>query len=89
PMSARSQVAARIALRTVAPFLFLLPLIGWVVWLAVGRGLRPLREIAAGVRQRDINALAPLAVSSMPDEIAPLTEALNQLLARLSHAIDT
>ena len=89
PMSARSQVAARMALRTVAPLLLLLPLIGWVVWLAVGRGLRPLREIAAGVRQRDINALAPLAVSSMPDEIAPLTEALNQLLARLSHAIDT
>ncbi|WP_416051336.1 ATP-binding protein [Cupriavidus basilensis] len=89
PMSARSEVAARMALRTVAPLLLLLPLIGWLVWVAVGRGLRPLREIAAGVRQRDANALAPLAVSSMPDEIAPLTEALNQLLARLSHAIDT
>lgn len=89
PMSARSEVAARMALRTVAPLLLLLPLIGWLVWVAVGRGLRPLREIAAGVRQRDANALAPLALSSMPDEIAPLTEALNQLLARLSHAIDT
>ncbi|MGO4152907.1 ATP-binding protein [Cupriavidus sp. YAF13] len=89
PMSARSEVAARMALRTVAPLLLLLPLIGWLVWVAVGRGLRPLREIAAGVRQRDANALAPLAVSRMPDEIAPLTEALNQLLARLSHAIDT
>ncbi|EHP41708.1 sensory histidine kinase in two-component regulatory system [Cupriavidus basilensis OR16] len=89
PMSARSEVAARMALRTVAPLLLLLPLIGWLVWVAVGRGLRPLREIAAGVRQRDANALAPLALSRMPDEIAPLTEALNQLLARLSHAIDT
>lgn len=89
PMSARREMAARMALRTVAPLLLLLPLIGWVVWLAVGRGLRPLREIAAGVRQRDANALAPLEVGSMPDEIAPLSEALNQLLARLSHAIDT
>jgi two-component system OmpR family sensor kinase/two-component system sensor histidine kinase QseC len=33
--------------------------------------------------------MAPLEVGSMPDEIAPLSEALNQLLARLSHAIDT
>ncbi|MFJ1260185.1 ATP-binding protein [Cupriavidus sp. CuC1] len=89
PMSARSEVAARMALRTVAPLLLLLPLIGWLVWVAVGRALRPLHEIAAGVRQRDANALSPLAVSCMPDEIAPLTEALNQLLARLSHAIDT
>ena len=59
------------------------------MWLAVGRGLRPLREIATEVRLRDANTLAPLAVRDMPDEIAPLSDALNQLLARLSHAIDT
>ncbi|NUT13399.1 MAG: HAMP domain-containing protein, partial [Cupriavidus sp.] len=58
-------------------------------WMAVGRGLRPLREIATEVRARDANTLAPLAVRPMPDEIAPLSAALNQLLARLSHAIDT
>ncbi|MCY1290836.1 Swarming motility regulation sensor protein RssA [compost metagenome] len=72
-----------------APLLLLLPLLGWLVWMAVGRGLRPLREIAAEVRARDATTLAPLAVRQMPDEIAPLSAALNQLLARLSHAIDT
>ncbi|MGH8785595.1 MAG: ATP-binding protein [Cupriavidus necator] len=89
PMSARRTLAARMALRTVAPLLLLLPLLGWLVWMAVGRGLRPLREIATEVRARDANTLAPLAVRRMPDEIAPLSAALNQLLARLSHAIDT
>ncbi|MCY1347783.1 Sensor protein QseC [compost metagenome] len=89
PMSARRTLAARMALRTVAPLLLLLPLLGWLVWMAVGRGLRPLREIAAEVRARDATTLAPLAVRQMPDEIAPLSAALNQLLARLSHAIDT
>ncbi|WP_244788454.1 sensor histidine kinase [Cupriavidus pauculus] len=89
PMSARRTLAAHMALRTVAPLLLLLPLLGWLVWLAVGRGLRPLREIATEVRLRDANTLAPLAVRDMPDEIAPLSDALNQLLARLSHAIDT
>ncbi|MGY2488724.1 sensor histidine kinase [Cupriavidus sp. CP313] len=89
PMSARRTLAARMALRTVAPLLLLLPLLGWLVWMAVGRGLRPLREIATEVRARDANTLAPLALRQMPDEIAPLSAALNQLLARLSHAIDT
>ncbi|BDB28601.1 sensor histidine kinase N-terminal domain-containing protein [Cupriavidus sp. P-10] len=89
PMSARRTLAARMALRTVAPLLLLLPLLGWLVWMAVGRGLRPLREIAAEVRARDATALEPLALRQMPDEIAPLSAALNQLLARLSHAIDT
>lgn len=89
PMSARRTLAARMALRTVAPLLLLLPLLAWLVWMAVGRGLRPLREIATEVRARDANALTPLAVRPMPDEIAPLSDALNQLLGRLSHAIDT
>ena len=89
PMSARRTLAARMALRTVAPLLLLLPLLGWLVWMAVGRGLRPLREIATEVRARDASTLAPLAVRRMPDEIAPLSDALNQLLSRLSHAIDT
>lgn len=89
PMSARRTLAARMALRTVAPLLLLLPLLTWLVWMAVGRGLRPLREIAGEVRARDANTLAPLALRQMPDEIAPLSEALNQLLARLAQAIDT
>jgi len=89
PLSARRALAAHMALRTVAPLLLLLPLLGWLVWMAVGRGLRPLHEIASEVRSRDANTLAPLAVRQMPDEIAPLSDALNQLLARLSHALDT
>ncbi|CAG2145913.1 Adaptive-response sensory-kinase SasA [Cupriavidus yeoncheonensis] len=89
PMSARRTLAARMALRTVAPLLLLLPLLAWLVWMAVGRGLRPLREIATQVRARDASSLAPLAVRPMPDEIAPLSHALDQLLARLSHALDT
>ncbi|CAG9177083.1 Swarming motility regulation sensor protein RssA [Cupriavidus laharis] len=89
PMSARRTLAARMALRTVAPLLLLLPLLAWLVWMAVGRGLQPLREIATEVRARDASSLAPLAMRQMPDEIAPLSDALNQLLARLSHALDT
>ena len=70
PMSARRTLAAHMALRTVAPLLLLLPLLGWLVWLAVGRGLRPLREIASEVSARDANTLAPLSVRNMPVELS-------------------
>ncbi|WP_439892905.1 ATP-binding protein (plasmid) [Ralstonia sp. 25C] len=87
PYSARHAVAARMALRTVAPLLILLPLLGWIVWLAVGRGLAPLGSVANQVQARDAAALSPLPTQGLPDEIRPLTNALNDLLARLGTAL--
>ena len=87
PYSARHEVAARMALRTVAPLLILLPLLGWMVWLAVGRGLAPLGLVATQVQARDAAALSPLPTQGLPDEIRPLTSALNDLLARLGTAL--
>ncbi|MEO1357642.1 MAG: histidine kinase dimerization/phospho-acceptor domain-containing protein, partial [Pseudomonadota bacterium] len=87
PYSARHEVAARMALRTVAPLLILLPLLGWIVWLAVGRGLAPLGSVARQVQARDAAALSPLPTQGLPDEIRPLTNALNDLLARLGTAL--
>jgi len=75
------------ALRTVAPLLILLPLLGWIVWLAVGRGLAPLGSVAKQVQARDAAALSPLPTHDLPDEIRPLTNALNDLLARLGTAL--
>lgn len=87
PYSARHAVAARMALRTVAPLLILLPLLGWIVWLAVGRGLAPLGSVAKQVQARDAAALSPLPTQGLPDEIRPLTNALNDLLTRLGTAL--
>ncbi|MFW6073785.1 ATP-binding protein [uncultured Ralstonia sp.] len=87
PYSARHEVAARMALRTVAPLLILLPLLGWLVWLAVGRGLSPLGTVARQVQARDAAALSPLPTHGLPDEIRPLTTALNDLLVRLGDAL--
>ncbi|MGD7100050.1 sensor histidine kinase N-terminal domain-containing protein, partial [Ralstonia pseudosolanacearum] len=87
PYSARHEVAARMALRTVAPLLILLPLLAWLVWLAVGRGLSPLGTVARQVQTRDAAALSPLPTHGLPAEIRPLTTALNDLLARLGGAL--
>jgi two-component system OmpR family sensor kinase len=86
PMQVRSAMAARSALKTVAPLLLLVPFLGGLIWIAVGRGLAPIHEIAAQLAARDVGQLAPVSGVGLPDEIRPLTDAVNDLLARLDQA---
>jgi two-component system sensor histidine kinase QseC len=67
--------------------IFSLPLLLLPAWLIVGIGLRPLRQIAALIYERnafDLTALPP----SKYRELAPLVAAINRLLARLSQRIE-
>jgi two-component system OmpR family sensor kinase len=89
PMSVRSRLAAEVALRTLWPSLMLLPLLGVAVWLVIGRGLKPLRRVALALDTRQPDALDPLPDQRLPNEVQPLVRALNGLLERLAHALDT
>lgn len=84
PMSVRRHEAAQLALRTLAPFALLMPLLGLLVWLAVGRALQPLQRLARAVKARRVNALEPLSDERLPEEVQPLVRSLNDLLARLT-----
>ncbi|MCA1326231.1 ATP-binding protein [Herbaspirillum sp. alder98] len=88
PQSARDEIAAQMAVKTVAPMLLLFPLIGVLAWLAVSRGLAPVRRAAAEVQARDMHSLMPIGDAGLPQEILPLTHALNDLLARLKQATE-
>jgi two-component system, OmpR family, sensor kinase len=87
PMAIRKRLAAAAALRTLAPFLFLLPVLGVLVWVIVGRGLKPLVSVAGAVKARTPAALHPLPERGLPEEIQPLVTALNDLLARLERTL--
>lgn len=89
PQAVRNRLAAAVALRTLWPFLLLLPLLGVLIWLTVGRGLRPLEELAREVRGRTPESLRPLPEHSLPEELTPLSHALNGLLQQLSQALET
>ena len=89
PLQIRERLAARAALRSVAPLLGLAPLLALVVWWLAARTLSPLQRLAAGVRERDEQSLAPLPAAGLPDEVAPLVQALNALLQRLGASLDT
>jgi two-component system OmpR family sensor kinase len=88
PMRVRRQQAAQLALRTLAPFALLVPVLGLIVWLAVGRALQPLQRLAKAVKARRVNALEPLSDERLPDEVRPLVGSLNDLLVRLTAALD-
>jgi two-component system OmpR family sensor kinase len=89
PMSVRSQLAADVAWRTIWPLLVLLPVLGVLVWVTVGRGLLPLRRVERALDARRPEALDPLPDAKLPVEVKPLVRALNGLLTRLASALDT
>ncbi|WP_300455047.1 ATP-binding protein [Accumulibacter sp.] len=88
-LNVRDQLALAAALRTVAPFLLMLPMLGVLIWVLVGRGLRPLAAVARAVTTRTAVALDPLPTSGAPVEVQGLLQALNDLLARLQRALET
>lgn len=88
PMRVRDSLALDAALRTVAPFLLLLPVLGLVIWIVVGRGLRPIGAVAQAVTTRTPAALDPLPEAEAPVEVLPLVHSLNDLLGRLKHALE-
>jgi two-component system OmpR family sensor kinase len=88
PMSVRRQQAAQLAVRTLTPFALLMPLLGLMVWLVVGRALQPLQRLARAVKARRVNALEPLSDERLPEEVRPLVGSLNDLLGRLTAALD-
>ena len=88
PMSVRRSEAAQLALHTLEPFVLLVPLLGLLVWFAVGHALQPLQRLAKAVKARRVNALEPLSDERLPEEVRPVVGSLNDLLARLTAALD-
>jgi signal transduction histidine kinase len=89
PVRVRAALARRAALRVAIPLLLLLPLLGAATAWVVRSSLAPLQRIAADVQRRDVHALAPVAAAALPQEVAPLVDALNRLLQRLQAAFAT
>ncbi len=87
PMRVREQQAVDLALKTLRPFALLLPVLGFLIWLAVGSALQPLKRLTTLVKARRVEALDPLPNERLPDEVTPLVGALNELLVRLDAAL--
>jgi two-component system sensor histidine kinase TctE len=86
-LQARTQLANEIIKGVIVPQFIVLPLALLLVWLALTRGLAPLTALQARIRRRRPEDRSPIDARAAPEEIAPLVESFNDLLARLSASI--
>jgi two-component system sensor histidine kinase TctE len=85
----RSRLATEIIKGVILPQFVILPLAVLLVWLALARGIRPLSELQQRIRQRESTDLSPIEERHVPEEVAPLVGAINDLLTRLDKSIAT
>lgn len=67
----------------VAPALLIAPLLGILIWVSLGRGLRPLNTIASEIAGRDGEDMRAIALDDTPSEARPLLSALNGLFGKV------
>jgi two-component system sensor histidine kinase QseC len=83
----RDELARGIASNLLKPLLFSLPLLAFLLWVAVARGLRPLVKLTGEVALRAPDNLAPLDAGAVPREVMPLIKRLNSLFVRIDASI--
>lgn len=86
PQKARDHYIHEISFHLLYPLLFVIPMVGFFLWLAVGRSLIPLHDISVAITKRSATRLQPLSENT-PIEIQPLVRELNELLARLNTSL--
>ncbi len=85
----RTRLANDIIKGVILPQFVILPLAVVLVWFALTRGIKPLARLQQRIRRRESSDLSPIDARGVPDEVAPLVRAINDLLARLDQSIST
>jgi len=79
----RNVLAESVIMKSVMPVILTLPVAGLLIWLIVGYGLAPLRNLAAHLRSRRAEDLRPIPESRQPLELRQVIASTNDLFARL------
>jgi two-component system sensor histidine kinase QseC len=79
----RYRMAESVILPAVWPMLLAVPLLGAIIWLLLGVGLRPVAKLARDLEQREAGDLHALPADDLPAELRPLACSVNSLLRRL------
>jgi two-component system sensor histidine kinase QseC len=79
----RNVLAERIIMKSVVPVIVSLPVAGLLIWLVVGYGLAPLRNLAAHLGSRRAEDLKPIPETRQPVELMQVITSTNDLFSRL------
>ncbi len=83
----RSQLSNKIIASVILPQFVIIPLAVILVWFGLSQGLRPLTRLRQRIEARREADLSPIALRRVPEELRPLTEAFNSMLARMQHNV--
>lgn len=83
----RIELANNIVMRALLPIVLSLPIIAGIVWLIVGNGLSLIGKLAKELRSKRADDLTTLATRNPPVELAPVIDAINDLLSRLDQSV--
>jgi two-component system sensor histidine kinase TctE len=88
-LTKRSRLATEIIKGVILPQFVILPIAVLLVWMALARGLAPLAALQQRIRARASDDLSPIDERQVPEEVAPLVGAINDLLDRQQRALAT
>ena len=83
----RQALAAELLLSVLLPQIALVLLAGGVIWYSLRRALSPIGQLAQALEVQTHHSLEPIDDRALPAEVAPLTQAMNDLLLRLRDAL--
>ena len=84
----RDELATAVARNFVVPLAITLPVLGVLIWVAVGRAMRSLTHVNQQVASRAADNLTSIDVADAPAEIGGLVTNLNQLFGRVQGLIE-
>lgn len=84
----RDEIARDSALRTLMPFLILVPILLLVVADLIRKIFKPVADLSIEIDQRGEQELHPIAPEPLPAEIRPFVGAINRLLRRVEQSMD-
>jgi two-component system sensor histidine kinase QseC len=82
----REQLLADLIKGLLAPMAIIIPLLGFLIWASLNRGLRPLRLMASELQGRNADDMSPIEPGRVPTEIRPVVTSLNGLFSKVESA---
>ncbi len=86
-LNKRAQLANEIVKGVILPQFIVLPLAVTLIWFGLVRGLVPLADLSLRIGTRKPGDLSPIDPGAVPEEVAPLIRAINQLMLRLDASL--
>jgi two-component system sensor histidine kinase QseC len=83
----RNRLIDNFILESVLPIILTLPIAAILIWLLIGSGLKPLRQLARQVQHKQEHDLSPVTLTGPLNELQPLVDSTNNLLARLERSL--